>query len=230
MIERFRQCGCVEVRFGGKRCVLMPQRATFLPGSRMLVLADLHIGKDATFRASGIPVPSGTLGDDLARLDEALTISRASRLVVLGDLFHSRSGRNLENLDVFGRWRQRWCDVEIVLVPGNHDRHAGGPPGSWRIRSEEEPWLADGVAFCHHPECPLERPFFCGHLHPGVGLREKRGGRLRLPCFVVGEGRLILPAFSGFTGLYDTRGLGLGRCFPVVPGRVVSPLPDAAAE
>src|SRR5690606_41365828 len=44
----------------------------------------------------------------------------------------------------------------------------------------------------------------CGHVHPGVSLRLPTQKFVRLPCFVVSPQKIVLPAFSHFTGL-DTR-------------------------
>jgi metallophosphoesterase superfamily enzyme len=48
--------------------LLLPGRAAFLPASATLLVADLHLGKAATFRQAGIPVPEGSAQADLARL------------------------------------------------------------------------------------------------------------------------------------------------------------------
>ena len=37
--------------------VLLPGRAALLPASRTLLVSDIHLGKAATFRQAGIPVP-----------------------------------------------------------------------------------------------------------------------------------------------------------------------------
>jgi uncharacterized protein len=40
--------------------VLLPGRAAWMPATRTLLVADLHLGKAATFRHAGIPVPEGS--------------------------------------------------------------------------------------------------------------------------------------------------------------------------
>ncbi|HET7427286.1 MAG TPA: DEAD/DEAH box helicase, partial [Gemmatimonadales bacterium] len=57
----------VGLRLAGEDLVLLPERALFWPRTATLVVADLHWGKAATFRAAGIPIPTGTTGEDLAR-------------------------------------------------------------------------------------------------------------------------------------------------------------------
>ena len=72
--------------------VLVPGRAAYLPATATLLVADLHLGKEATFRHRGIPVPDGAATKDLARLAMLVAQTRARRLLILGDLFHARSG------------------------------------------------------------------------------------------------------------------------------------------
>jgi len=43
-----------------------------------------------------------------------------------------------------------------------------------------------------------ERVVWSGHVHPAVVLR-RRGDRMKLPAFVVGEREVLMPAFSSFT-------------------------------
>ena len=66
--------------------VLLPGRAAFLPSSATLLVADLHLGKAATFRKAGIPVPEGSAQADLARLARLVRETSARRLVIVGDL------------------------------------------------------------------------------------------------------------------------------------------------
>ena len=54
---------------------------------------------------------------------------------------------------------------------------------------------------CHLPMSPPSGYALCGHLHPGVRIVGAAEESVRLPCFVVGPRRAILPAFGRFTGL-----------------------------
>src|SRR6185312_13071208 len=113
------------VELAGETIRLLPERALFWPRTRTLVVADLHWGKAATFRAAGIPIPVGTTAGDLARLDAVLDRTGAHRIVILGDLFHAAAGRAAKNtVAELRRWRSARADIDILLVRGNHDRHA----------------------------------------------------------------------------------------------------------
>ena len=58
----------MEIALAGSRWRFLPERAVYSAESGMLVVADVHFGKAATFRAAGVPVPSGTTQGNLARL------------------------------------------------------------------------------------------------------------------------------------------------------------------
>src|SRR6478752_4639680 len=104
----------------------MAERALYWQREGALIIADLHWGKAATFRAAGVPLPPGTTTDDLARLDRALARTGARRLILLGDLFHARAGRHAAaTLVTVAAWRSAHPSLDVLLVRGNHDRSAG---------------------------------------------------------------------------------------------------------
>jgi|APMI01.1.fsa_nt_gi DNA ligase-associated metallophosphoesterase len=192
--------GALEITVAGERVVLLPERALWWPAQHTLLVADLHWGKAAAFRAAHIPVPMGTTSSDLARLSSALDATAATHLVVLGDLLHSYSGRHDETLRTIAAWRARHAAMRITLVRGNHDRHAGDPPPALEIACVDAPLVLGPFCGVHEP---LERPegyVLCGHLHPSVTVQGRGKQRARLPAFVFGATMGVLPAFSSFTG------------------------------
>jgi DNA ligase-associated metallophosphoesterase len=190
-----------EVRLGGEDVALLAERALFWPRAGTLVVADLHWGKAATFRAAGIPVPVGATSDDLSRLDAALFRTCARRLVVLGDLFHAKAGRiATQTLAELRRWRALRDELEIMLVRGNHDRHAGDPPGDLRINCVNAPAFVPPFVLRHEPAPSSEGYTLAGHLHPGIVLTGRALQRERLPCFWLTPRGAVLPAFGSFTG------------------------------
>jgi len=193
--------GVLAASAGGEAVELHAQRALYWPRGRTLFVADLHLGKGATFRAAGVPLPRGATAGDLARLDALLERTRAATLCVLGDFLHAATGR-VEALDrAVTAWRLTHESLDVVLVRGNHDLHAGDPPPSWRVRVVAEPHALPPFLACHAPREPRTGYALCGHVHPGVRVAGPAHESVRLPCFLLGRRRALLPAFGRLTGL-----------------------------
>jgi len=214
---------CVEVSWGGERLRLFPQRGLLWERTSTLLITDPHFGKASAFRSIGVPIPVGTTTDDLERLDYLLRISACNRLLILGDFFHHRSGRCANTMDLLTQWRSRWPNLEIVLVPGNHDRHSGHPPEEWRVRIVPDCHRDDVFAFCHNPLDNEEHLVFGGHIHPCITLNDGIGPPVRMPCFYFNQRYALLPAFGSFTGSYRIKPEPGDRVFPIDPtGRIWS--------
>jgi DNA ligase-associated metallophosphoesterase len=212
----------IRIELLGESLVLLPERALLWERTGTLAVADVHLGKAASFRAAAIPLPGGTTTEALARLTAALARTGARRLLLLGDFFHSRSGRAARTLAAIADWRERHPDLEIVLVRGNHDRGAGDPPREWGFDCHDEPWIEPPFAFRHHPAEEPSGYVLAGHIHPAVSLAGPARQRERLPCFLFGERVGLLPAFGGFTGGASVRPRRGDRVYAVAGEEVVS--------
>ena len=215
----------LEIELAGQRLALLAQRAACLPDQRCLLVADAHIGKAASFRRLGVPVPGGTTAQTLQRLSEAIAVSGARRVVFLGDLLHSAHAHAPATLQALAQWRAQHAALDLLLVRGNHDEHAGDPPAALGIQSVDEPLRLGTLALCHHPRPRDGAYVLAGHLHPCVVLGGRAHERLRLPCFHFGEAVGVLPAFGAFTGMHALRPRPGERVF-VVGDEAVLPLPQ----
>lgn len=221
----------VEVTWQGATLVLLPERALWWPAEQALLIADPHFGKSATFRAHGIPLPSGVTGDDLARLDGAVRRTAARRLIVLGDFYHARVGRSARVQEGLAAFRALHASLEVTLVRGNHDRHAGDPGESLRITCVGEPLVRAGLSLRHHPMevaagaagsgAGDALPIIAGHLHPVAVLADGTGLRHRAPCFHLAPRQLVLPAFGSFTGGHPIAARPGDRVFVIGEGSVI---------
>jgi len=216
----------MEVVAGGERLQLLPQRAAYLPGHRTLLVADAHIGKAQSFRRLGVPVPSGTTQDALARLDGALANTDAQHIVFLGDLLHSAQGHSEATWAAVAAWRAARSALRLTLVRGNHDQHAGDPPPAWGVDCVNGPWPLGGLLLDHHPEPVAGAYVLAGHVHPAAVLGGHGPGRLRLPCFHFGPALGVLPAFGDFTGMHVMPRGPLDRVY-VIADDAVRPLNSA---
>ena len=205
----------------GEELQLFAERAAYWGRASTLLVADPHFGKAATFRAAGIPVPRGTTADALARLDVLLARTAASRIVFLGDFLHAREGRAPATLDALRGWRDSHGDVEMLVVRGNHDRHAGDAPPELGIDSMNGPLVEPPFVLAHHPAVSDAGYVLAGHLHPSVDLTGPGRQYARLPCFWLGSATAVLPAFGDFTGLWSVTPAVGDRVFVVAGSDVV---------
>ena len=190
----------LAIECAGETLWLLPEHALWWPLGRVLWIADLHLGKAATYRALGQPVPGGTTHQNLARLSALLRQYQPAQLVFLGDFLHAAQARTPSLLAALAAWRHNHPALHCTLVRGNHDNRAGDPPLSLNIQTVDEPWPMGPFAACHHPQSNDSRYVIAGHLHPALTLRGPGRDQLRLPCFSFDAGCAVLPAFGEFTG------------------------------
>ncbi|HBJ33822.1 MAG TPA: ligase-associated DNA damage response endonuclease PdeM [Planctomycetaceae bacterium] len=183
---------------------LLASRGVFWPEQRMLLVSDLHLGKEATFRASGVAVPRGSTDATLAAVSQMISETGAERVTILGDLFHARSSLAENVRNSFSQFLDRHSELEIALVMGNHDIATGPLSSDWPLRVVSPPWDIDGVTLEHFPSQPHGDSQLClsGHLHPAIRLGDAISQTAKLPCFFFDAARscLILPAIGQFTG------------------------------
>ena len=189
-----------QVTIAGEKLELCPERAVYWQRKKILLVADLHFGKAASFRALGVYVPKGTTGSALARLDALIARVSPERIVFLGDFLHAREGRNAETFDALATWRLTHSIIEMQLVRGNHDRRAGDPPPDIGLSIVDGPLQESPFAFAHHPVSVTGDYVLAGHVHPCAVLTGPASQRERLPCFWFGREVGVLPAFGAFTG------------------------------
>lgn len=180
-------------RFAGEAFIARPSGALWWPGRRMLVVADLHLGRAERFaRRGGALLPPFDVPDTLARLAAEISALEPEQVVSLGDAFDDDlaavhlSDRDSATLAELARGRG-W-----LWVAGNHDP---GTRAHDRLRGTFAAELPGAVSLRH---IAAKGPDISGHMHPSTQL----AGR-RFRCFVIGRDHLILPAFGSFTGGLD---------------------------
>lgn len=203
-------------------CVLelLKERAIWWEQKRILFISDLHYGKAAHFRKSGIPIPEPIHEKDLLRLNQLFSKYFPQEVYFLGDLFHSDWNLSWDELMNFLRG---YPYINFHLVKGNHDvlpsfRYENSP-----IQLDHQPVFIDSLVLSHEPLASIEDGFLnlCGHIHPGVRLRGMGRQSLRVPCFYKIENQLILPAFGEFTGLALMQSQSGTEIYGVTPSKVI---------
>ncbi len=189
--------------------VLDARRAIFLPDSRTLVVADLHLGYAWAKRARGALLPVSAPDDTTDRLAELQRDHRATRIVVLGDVIHEAVA-----LPVLERLFREFCErlgaeSELKFCLGNHDRKLDRLLTEWKLPitchreleldscrllhgDTESLAASDGTVF--RLDSPIRR--LVGHEHPCIALDDGVSSRVRCPAFLLADDLMVLPAFS----------------------------------
>jgi DNA ligase-associated metallophosphoesterase len=212
----------MEIEVKNETLTLFAERAAFWHRERALLIADPHWGKAATFRAGGIPVPSGTTGEAIQRLQELINKTNPNKIIFLGDLLHAKPGRSTEMFAALESWRKQHAELDVILVRGNHDKRAGDPPDELCFDCVDAPHVIPPFAFAHHPVISHEGYVIAGHVHPAVRLHGRGRQHARLPCFFFSKDYAILPAFGDFTGVADIEPTEGDRIYAIADKQVIS--------
>lgn len=211
----------IEMSWQQETLVLDSLRVMYRPATGTLLCADLHLGKTGHFRKEGIAVPQAVLEEDLRRLGMAIEKYKPARVVVVGDLFHSRANAEWQR---FATWKQQQTTVPFVLVKGNHDSSIHNHLEPMQIEAASV-WHEAGWQYVHVPveagQLP-SMPTISGHIHPAVRIASGTRQKLRLPCFFFSPGQCILPAFSLFTGTYVLQPKAADRVFAIAQEAVIA--------
>lgn len=174
--------------------------ALWLEARRILIVADLHLGKSERLARRGGPLLPPYEGlETLARLGAEIEALEPAQIISLGDGFDDRrAARDLDDgvRDALLRLMagRRW-----LWILGNHDPHAPELGGDARHAFALGPLVLRHEAAGAPPPGHVE---ISAHYHPKARLT-LRGRRLARRCFVWDGARLILPAFGAYTGGLD---------------------------
>jgi uncharacterized protein len=173
-------------------------RCAFLTSSKTMVLADLHLGIEASLELDGLQIPRSQGQEMKGRISVAAGSVRPQRIIVLGDLKHEFS-QNLdqERREVKGVLEHMLSMADVTVVKGNHDNYLANITSRMGIDLVDE-LDVDGYHLVHGHVASDARPLLQGHEHPSVRLFDGVSGHIKLPAFLhFQEGQvLVLPAFS----------------------------------
>ncbi|GMQ28581.1 ligase-associated DNA damage response endonuclease PdeM [Algoriphagus confluentis] len=192
--------GFQAIQFLDTEVYLLREKAIWVKNQKTLLISDLHFGKAAHFRKSGIPIPEPVHNSDLQIIEDLVQKWSPQAIYFLGDLFHSDWNGQWE---VLMKFIEGFSEIEFHLVKGNHDVL---PPKLYThapLKIHPEEFRLGNLVLSHEPLTEVENGFLniCGHIHPGILLRGKARQHVRIPCFYFNGTTLIMPAFGNFTGL-----------------------------
>lgn len=199
-----------NVSINGAELTLLSQRAIFWQQQNIVLVADVHLGKEHVFGRSGIAIPAGSSESTLTRLSNLLTHTGASECVVLGDFFHDTPTPEESWLTALSLFLDRHPSVQVSVIAGNHDKQDGQSLIDERIHWHNDPVHRGPFTLRHEPpdlksthgRDQKHDYVLAGHIHPVVLVKPRYQRGVRGPCFWQQNNCLVLPAFGDFTGGY----------------------------
>lgn len=210
----------MKVPVFGEVLEMLPEKALLWISKKILLVADLHLGKINHFRKAGIPVPTKANDRNWESILHLIDTTKPKRVIFLGDLFHSHYN---EEWEVLRQLIRNFPVVSFELVIGNHDILSDNQYARNNLKLHREKLMEGPFVFSHHPMEEIENDSYnlAGHIHPGVLLQGKGKQAVTLPCFYFGERQGILPAFGSFTGLARIQPKKEDRIFVIAENTVV---------
>ena len=204
----------------GEQLILSNERAIYWEARKMLIISDLHIGKSAHFRKSGIQVPHSINLADLQRLTALMSQFNPETLLVTGDMFHNNIN---SDTNAFMHWRKSFAQLKVLLIKGNHDNLKDEDYKALGIKVYQKELLAPPFRFIHDKPDEVDEYYnISGHIHPGVIIYGKAKQQLKFPCFYFGKDWAVLPAFSIFTGLKILDQKQGDRFYAITPAKIIA--------
>lgn len=212
--------GSLEISIMDQDLVLLPEKALYWQDHKTLIVSDLHLGKSGHFRKHGIAVPESVNTSNIQKLNKLLKQLKPSKIIFLGDLFHSRYNAEFQ---AFKNWRRSHTEIEMILTLGNHDiisRHEFEKIGLECVNT----YQTGPFTFMHDEQDAADQKIFSvsGHIHPAVKLKTKGRQSLITPCYFVGESKILLPAFGTFTGTFLVKPTQNDMVYAIVDHEVIN--------
>ncbi len=193
-------CGGLDARIAGVRVTLRASGAAWLPDSRMLIAADLHLEKGSAYASRGQMLPPYDTRDTLARLAAEVEALKPATVALLGDSFHDGKAEARLHPSDIARIGTLASLAQLIWIVGNHD--VDGPrflPGE--VVGD---LTVETIALVHEPSPTPVHGEFAGHLHPASKVRGYARA-VRARCFITDGARMILPAFGAYAGGLNVR-------------------------
>lgn len=189
------------------------RRALWLPGHKLLAVADLHLGYVWTHRSRGQLLPVSRQEDTVERLLELQEDYQPERIAILGDIVHGTVALPEIRTELDRLTRELSKRSSLTLLLGNHDqqleRSLTNLPASVEVRRTLQIGkflLLHGDSSRAMEDVDSSLTLIMGHEHPTLSLGDGITSEARCPCFLYSDRAVVLPAFS-----YWANGCTVGR-------------------
>ena len=195
------------INFAGHEFEPYPCGALYWPAEGVLIVSDLHFEKSSHFAAKGCFLPPYDTNFTLEKMHQICKILSPKTILFLGDIFHDANGLNRLTGETKAIFESLLNNHSIIWIDGNHDK--GNAPKGITVHST---YHRNGVTFNHIAQKDATHEI-SGHYHPCVNFRHK-GHKVRKPCFMHDDNKIIMPAYGSLTGGLDYQSAYLQKIMP----------------
>ena len=196
-MKNIKTCPSINFSWKGTKLELYASKVLFIPLTRELLISDIHIGKAEYFQLNGIPLTNNEDENNINRIYKLINQFQPRKLIILGDLFHSRYSLNKNLINKLERLFKTFKN-KIELIEGNHD--IGCHINEISYLKERK---SLNLIFTHKPIIKTDNSILniCGHYHPKLILKNNQD-KLSFKCFAFDSinNNLYLPSFGDLTG------------------------------
>ncbi len=179
---------------------IYPGGAAHIVDEKVLVVADLHLGVEASLENEGLSIPRVQTKKILQYMEDIISKVRPSTVVIAGDLKHNFDRNLIQEWQEVTKFVERLAGrAKLETIKGNHDnflnhilRERGVPP----VRKE---LMLGGIQIVHgHIGIERKGPVIMGHIHPSLKLQDSVGASIKDHCYLWEPEKkvLVLPALS----------------------------------
>lgn len=198
--------------------------AIYLRPLDAVVISDTHIGYEEDMASQGVFIPKVQKKKMTEAYSRALTVFKAKRLIINGDLKHTFSKLTKQEKDelsqIFTDLKEK--GVEVIVVKGNHDNYVSLVTEKFDVQLVEELRVDSFVLIHGHRGIEPEegKIYIIGHEHPRISIRDRLGFKRKFKAFLTvplkGNATiLVLPS----TGIYQP-----GNDISLVRANYLSPI------
>ena len=190
----------LNIECAGEVLKLLPSMVALWPKEQALFVADIHLGKRASRANRGLYLPEGSDTDDLASVKKICEEIEARSIFILGDLFQDSFSLNEESIQEFNKWIKS-LGARVHLILGNHDVKATRHLASLKLEILPSGSPLGPFWLSHEPDNAGDGFNICGHLHPGIRMKDAAGCAHKAKAFWWSKDKLVLPAFGTTTSM-----------------------------
>ncbi len=185
------------IRIQEQEFTLHPLGTLFWQNQNTLLIADVYIDSDLHLKKYGTALTEDDVSITYENINEVIAYFNPEEIYFLGDVLqdsHSKAST------LFEEWVATQA-AHISIITKNYNPLLESYFEELGIEILDD-FMSDDFFFTHKPTTAQQLFNICGHVHPGVQLKDENNQPIKYACFAVFEHQFILPSFGDLIGSF----------------------------